>query len=89
MHDDDGHVLERGIPVAVCDKTFRIYTSEPYAQDIVAISPRVEIPLERAGEFDCARPGRRDPRETKGLDYAATTDPAGQCCAPESNVKCR
>ena len=88
VHDDDGHVLERGIPVAVCDKTFRLYTSEPYAQDILAIPPRIDIPLAEAAEFDCSRPARRDPRETKGLDYGATTDPAGQCCAPQSDPKC-
>jgi len=87
VHDDDGHLLERGVPQAVCDKTFRIYTSEPYAQDIVPVPPRVEISLDKAGAFDCSRPARRDPRETKGLDYAATTDPAGQCCAAESDAK--
>ncbi len=31
VEDDDGHVLERGKRVAVCDKTYRILTGEPYA----------------------------------------------------------
>jgi len=82
--DDDGHVLERGVPVAVCDKTFKIYTSEPYAADIIPIPPRNDMPIEAAGAFDCARPARRDPRETKGMEYRATTEPAAQCC-PDSD----
>jgi ubiquinone/menaquinone biosynthesis C-methylase UbiE len=82
--DDDGHVLERGVPVAVCDKTFQIYTSEPYGQDIIPVPPRVEVPLQKAGNFDCSRPSRRDPRETKGLEYSATTEPAAQCCPDTS-----
>ncbi len=86
VHDDDGHKLERGVPVAVCDKTFRIYTSEPYGQDILPVPPRVEVPLEKAGAFDCSRPAHRDPRETKGLEYTATTEPLGVCCP---DTKCR
>lgn len=80
VHDDDGHVLERGVPVAVCDKTFKIYTSEPYGRDVIPVPPRVDIPLEKAGAFDCSRPARRTPRETKGQEYRATTEPASQCC---------
>jgi ubiquinone/menaquinone biosynthesis C-methylase UbiE len=79
--DDDGHVLERGVPVAVCDKTFKIYTSEPYGQDIIPVPPRVEVPPEKAGVFDCSRAAGRHPRETKGMDYEATTEPAAQCCS--------
>jgi ubiquinone/menaquinone biosynthesis C-methylase UbiE len=84
--DDDGHVLERGVPVAVCDKTFKIYTSEPYAADIVPVPPRNEVPIEAAGAFDCTRPSGRDPRETKGMEYRATTEPAAQCC-PDSDCR--
>ncbi|MGQ0814995.1 MAG: hypothetical protein ACT4O1_11080 [Gemmatimonadota bacterium] len=32
--DDDGHVLERGRRMAVCDKTFRLYQQAPYEADI-------------------------------------------------------
>ena len=88
VHDDDGHVLERGVPVAVCDKTFNIYTCEPYAQDILAVPPRITVPLEKAGQFDCDRPARRDPRETKGQDYKATTEAAGVCCPETAETKC-
>jgi SAM-dependent methyltransferase len=32
VEDDNGHTLVRGQPMAVCEKTFRIYTRAPYAQ---------------------------------------------------------
>ncbi len=85
--DDDGHVLERGARMAVCEKTFEIYTREPYANDITGIEPREPISLEDAIEFDCRRNAKRHPRETKGMDYtvtdlsgAASCDPDTGCC---------
>lgn len=80
VRDDDGHLLERGVPTAVCDKTFRIYTSEPYGDDVYPVPPRTEVPLEEAAPFDCARERARDPRETKGADYRATTEATAACC---------
>jgi len=72
------------VPVAVCDKTFKIYTAEPYSRDIIPVPPRVDVPLEQAGTFDCSRPARRNPRETKGQEYNATTEAASQCCPDQS-----
>ncbi len=79
--DDDGHTLMRGVPMAVCEKTFRLYTREPYAQDIISVPPLTPIALEEAIPFDCTRDSVRTPRETKGQAYCATTD-ATACCAP-------
>jgi ubiquinone/menaquinone biosynthesis C-methylase UbiE len=79
--DDDGHVLERGKRTAVCDKTFGIYSREPYAHDILPVEPFVEVPLEEAGQFDCRRTAVRDPRETKGRGYDVTST-GGECCEP-------
>lgn len=70
--DDDGHILERGARMAVCDKTFQIYSKEPYASQIIPVEPLNEVALEDASEFDCKRSVRRNPRETKGQDYSAT-----------------
>ena len=81
VHDDYGHVLERGVPTAVCDKSFKIYTGAPYAGDIIPVPPRVEVPLSEADSYDCSRDRLRSPRETKGLEYRATTEPAGECCS--------
>lgn len=88
VSDDDGHVLVRGRRMAVCDKTFRIMTSPdgPYADDVAAVRPRLEVPPEAATPFDCNTPALRDPRETKGLDYdeTRTGDPSAcggdDCC---------
>ena len=52
VEDDDGHVLRRGVRTAVCEKTFRIFSQEPYRAHLELIPPRVLI--------------QRHPRETKG-----------------------
>ena len=82
--DDDGHVLERGKRMAVCDKTFHIYNREPYADDILPIDPYEAISLEGAAGFDC-RSAVRDPRETKGQDYEVTDLSGKDCCEPGTN----
>lgn len=81
--DDDGHRMERGKRYAVCDKTYRIFGREPYREHFAFVEPLVEVPPEEAGPFDCARTPLRHPRETKGRDYAATTEPVGDCCGPD------
>jgi ubiquinone/menaquinone biosynthesis C-methylase UbiE len=77
--DDDGHRMERGRRYAVCDKTFNLYRKAPYRDYFEFIEPLTEIPLENAQPFDCSRTALRHPKETKGQDYAATTE-AGSCC---------
>ena len=79
--DDDGHRLLRGHRHAVCDKTYRLYRQEPYVGQFDFVEPRVEIPLDEAGVFDCSRTPIRHPKETKGEEYHATTD-AVPCCEP-------
>ncbi|MCD9186006.1 MAG: methyltransferase domain-containing protein [Pyrinomonadaceae bacterium] len=83
--DDDGHVLERGARMAVCDKTFQIYNKEPYASQIIAVEPIENIELENAKEFDCKRTAKRNPRETKGLEYNLTDLTGAECCEPGSD----
>jgi arsenite methyltransferase len=82
VEDDDGHVLERGVRTAVCEKTFRLLTQEPYAGQTIAVLPRLEIPADERRGFDCSRTAPRDPRETKGQAYAETRGPCadGGCC---------
>ena len=77
--DDDGHILERGARMAVCDKTFQIYSKEPYASQMILIEPIENIELENAKEFDCKRTAKRHPRESKGLEYDLT-DLSGEMC---------
>ncbi len=77
--DDDGHRMERGVRYAVCDKTFQLYHKAPYSGYFEFIEPMESVPLDQAETFDCERTTRRHPKETKGQDYAATTD-ASSCC---------
>lgn len=83
VSDDDGHTYARGQRVAVCDKTFKIMTKAPYGEFMIPVEPRVEIPLEEAGDFDCSRDHLRHPRETKGQDYQKTEMASEGACGPE------
>ncbi len=77
--DDDGHRLRRGDRVAVCDKTFQLYRKAPYAEHFEFIEPRVPVKPQEAKPYDCAHGRLRHSRETKGMEYSATTE-AGRCC---------
>jgi arsenite methyltransferase len=82
--DDDGHTLERGARMAVCDKTFRLYSQPPYEGQFILVPPREEVAMEKAGVFDCARDHKRDPRETKGAEFKVT-QLSGSVCGPGTN----
>ncbi|MBA2114176.1 methyltransferase domain-containing protein [Bremerella alba] len=79
VNDDDGHTYHRGERMAVCDKTFRLLQSEPYAEMFDAVEPRETIPLDDAEPFACRGNARRHPRQSKGLDYDATTEAPSDC----------
>ena len=84
VEDDDGHVLYRGKRMAVCDKTFHILGSEPYANEIVPVEPVKSVPLSKARPFACNATALRDPKETKGRRYRKTTAPTSDaCCGPK------
>ena len=90
VEDDDGHAYPRGERMAVCDKTYQLLGRAPYAGAFDLIDPRETTPLADATPFDCRRGAHRDPRETKGLDYSATTDASGACCLPgDDSASCR
>jgi len=80
--DDDGHTLERGQRMAVCDKTFRLYKRQPYADQFYFVEPLTAVKPEEAKLFDCRRNAIRNPKETKGQDYDATTE-ASSCCGTD------
>ncbi len=82
--DDDGHTLERGARMAVCDKTFKLYSKPPYADQFILVPPREEVAAEFAGGFDCARDHKRHPRESKGAEYKLTKL-SSAVCGPDSN----
>ncbi|MBC7516819.1 MAG: methyltransferase domain-containing protein [Alkalinema sp. FL-bin-369] len=82
VQDDDGHTLWRGDRMAVCDKTFKLYTDPigPYGTDMIAVAPYSEVPYDEAPNFDCSRDVTRSPRHTKGLDYRETIAQSENCC---------
>lgn len=74
--DDDGHAMERGKRYAVCDKTYSLYQKPPYREYFAFVEPLNGIAIEEAVPFDCSSTRERHPKETKGLDYDATTTAA-------------
>ncbi|MEO1082607.1 MAG: methyltransferase domain-containing protein [Acidobacteriota bacterium] len=80
--DDDDHRMERGKRYAVCDKTFQLYRREPYRSHFDVVEPLEEVPLDEAAPFDCSGMRERHPRESKGMDYDATTE-AAVCVGPD------
>jgi len=83
--DDDGHRFDRGVRMAVCDKTFKLLQGGAYTGHFAALEPLEAVALENAQPFNCAKGAPRHPKETKGQDYDATTEAAnciegGECC---------
>lgn len=83
VRDDDNHMLPRGVRVAVCEKTFDLYSKAPYEDQFILVPPREEVAIEKADVFDCSRDHKRHPRETKGMEYKATI--AGNGCGSGSS----
>ncbi len=83
VFDDDGHVFERGVRTAVCDKTFSIMSAPPYRHHMAPVHPYVDIPISEAPLFHC-RSTIRDASESKGLSASAE-----ECCPPNPEIsKC-
>jgi len=83
VKDDDGHVFERGVRSAVCEKTYNLMMTEPYTDMFVAIDPAVEVTerIEWPSE-DCGV-RVRTPAETKRGMVKPDTDPTqrtSSCC---------
>ena len=85
--DDDDHRLTRGVRYAVCDKTFQLYQKEPYREHFDFIEPLTPVAADAVQPFDCGRPAVRDPRETKGQEYDATST-AASCCGSDGGGCC-
>ncbi len=81
--DDDGHTFVRGQRMAVCEKTFDIYTKAPYGEQITAIVPAREVPIEEATPFDCHDAAIRSPKETKQGAGGLTLLPGDDCCGSD------
>lgn len=78
--DDDGHKLVRGQRMAVCDKTYNIYSKGPYREEVIAIQPNQLIPLDKAEEFVCRGVPIRDAKETKEKSGPLELELSDDCC---------
>ncbi|MBL4883955.1 MAG: methyltransferase domain-containing protein [Planctomycetaceae bacterium] len=81
--DDDGHKLVRGKRMAVCDKTFQIYSQNPYQKDITSIAPFENIELENAAEYNCHAGSIRSARETKQGKTDLNNTASESCCGTD------
>ena len=82
VSDDNGHVFERGKRTAVCRKTFKIMTREPYAADFIPVPPHQPVaPADAKPFIDQGGTEQRSPQVTKGPGYKQTSLPTA-CCEP-------
>ncbi|MBI4547419.1 MAG: methyltransferase domain-containing protein [Ignavibacteriae bacterium] len=83
--DDDGHTLNRGQRMAVCDKTYHVYTNPngPYVGQAIGVEPYQQINLEGSSAFNCRKNAKRHPRETKGMDYTRTELAGSASCGSD------
>ena len=78
VEDDDGHVLTRGMRMAVCDKTFKLFCREPYSSSIIPVEPKVEVATELP--FSCDGSNIRTPQESKkGIQKITIAPSQGDC----------
>ncbi len=83
VRDDDGHRLVRGERVAVCAKTFGLYAQAPYRSHFELVEPLVPVAPETAKPFPCGADMLvRHPKQTKGEEYALTSEAAPVCSGP-------
>lgn len=76
VHDDDGHTFRRGERTAVCSKTYRLLTQEPYASHVIGLPPYNDIPAAEQAPYACHGHRLRAPAETKNGPLPAS---AGAC----------
>lgn len=65
VEDDDNHLYERGMRMAVCEKTFKLLRREPYLSYFDFIEPNTPVARDQARPFDCNTSMLRSPSETK------------------------
>ncbi len=77
VHDDDGHYFQRGVRIAVCERTFRLLMAGHYSDDFVGITPAAE----QSGKCGHIPAGKvRPASETKGGVFVGQKA-ASSCCS--------
>ncbi|MCH2181958.1 MAG: methyltransferase domain-containing protein [Mariniblastus sp.] len=86
--DDDGGTYPRGVPMAVCEKTFQMLSEQGISQHFYLLEPEQPVPDDGAQLFDCSLDRRRDARETKGHQVPLTQLSSGNCCGDNDGNCC-
>ncbi|MFW5443473.1 MAG: methyltransferase domain-containing protein [Methylococcaceae bacterium] len=77
VYDDEGYVYLRGQRMAVCERNYKLLTSETYADDFIGIAPAIE----QQGESSNCTPGTlRAAAETKGGMHQDNSNSGSSCC---------
>ena len=77
VYDDEGHVFYRGQRMAVCERNFKMLTSNTYANDFIGISPAEE---QEGKAWCCAVGAIRSTTETKGGVHQDNSNSDTSCC---------
>lgn len=77
--DEEGHVLHRGKPIAICAKSFERFSKAPYAHQVICLAPDPRrTAVEQAA--DCRAGQVRDPGAMQ--EARAAVLPVAGCCGP-------
>jgi len=77
VYDDEGHVYLRGQRMAVCERNYKLLTSDTYNNDFIGIAPAEEKP---GKPWCCATGTIRAVAETKGGQHQDKSNIGGGCC---------
>ncbi len=88
VRDDDGHVFRRGERTAVCAKTYRLLTTDPYSDQVIGIPPYRDIPENEQQPFPCAGHRVRSPEESRNGPMPSDWQTSQPCCNPNDDGCC-
>lgn len=83
--DDDEHHFLRGVPTAVCAKSFAIYAREPYAGHFQLLEPVELVDPATAPPFDCTPPATVTTAGPAPMARRAISDLTTSGCPPASS----
>ncbi len=86
--DDDGHTYPRGVPMAVCEKTFRLLSEQGLQDHFYRLEPSQPVEDSRAKPFDCSSDRRREPHELKGAKVELPLAEPDSCCGNNGTGCC-
>ncbi|MCK5872827.1 MAG: methyltransferase domain-containing protein [Methylococcales bacterium] len=77
VYDDEGHVYLRGQRMAVCERNFKLLTSDVYGDDFIGLAPEKE---QEGVAWDCQAGTLRPAAVTKGSQHVDESYSESSCC---------